>query len=658
MPSFEQDALWSPGEPDERLAQEYQQRAQQYQESLEALKARSHKLSMLRLFCFAAAVVLGLGSLGVSQATLFWGLAAAALSLFLILVVVQAQLENRIESLKVGEAYFRHALARFDGSWRELSAPPTFVDESNSLFAQDLDIFGPQSLFHFICRAQSYLGRSTLAQWMLNQPEISQIHARRQAIAELQTKLEFLVELYTAARSSQDKADARWLLEYFQSFQSHTPLSEEKGSSWRPLIIAALVLFQFGAVTYLIYQYTLGQINPFAFVGVFALAHVWHRIFARPLLDSNQHESARPQLRAIARAFQVIEDSDFQDPSLGKFRAALLPNEASPATPSQARASQEVFGFVQRWDLYQAGKQGAFSIIAYPFLWNIVFGEALWSRGLRLADSIAKYFESLGNIEALASLAAYARENPQYVFPTVDDQSHSPIILAQGLRHILLDREHAVPNPVSIRCAQETPDPKAPSEDDTPQIVVLSGSNMSGKSTYLRSIGLAIVLARLGAPVPARSFRCTNWRLGACLRSDDSIQRGMSRFYAEIDKLGRCVTELRKPEPTPFLFLFDEIFHGTNSHDRRIAVRGLLAELLTHDCAGWITTHDLALSSIASEYAPKIQNQHFEDQFDQELMSFDYRLRPGVVQKSNALALMRHVGLLSSAEEQEEQRAR
>jgi len=173
--------------------------------------------------------------------------------------------------------------------------------------------------------------------------------------------------------------------------------------------------------------------------------------------------------------------------------------------------------------------------------------------------------------------------------------------------------------------------------------MVVSGSNMSGKSTYLRTIGVNLALALAGAPVRARKFRLTHMRIGASIRTLDSIHEGTSRFYAEITRLGQIVK--LAGQGIPLVFLLDEILGGTNSHDRRIGAGCVARALVQRGALGLMTTHDLALARIAEELQPPGANYHFEDQLLNGKMSFDYRLRPGVVQKSNALELMRSVGL-------------
>jgi DNA mismatch repair ATPase MutS len=199
----------------------------------------------------------------------------------------------------------------------------------------------------------------------------------------------------------------------------------------------------------------------------------------------------------------------------------------------------------------------------------------------------------------------------------------------EDLRHPLVPFEKCVPNSVSL--------------GDELRLMVVSGSNMSGKSTLLRTVGINAVLAMSGAPVRARRLRVSCVAIGATLRIQDSLQAGTSRFYAEIQRIYH-IMELTKGT-LPVLFLLDEVLHGTNSHDRAIGAGAIVTGLIDRHAIGLATTHDLALAQIADALAPRAANVHFEDELIDGKITFDYRMRPGVVRKSNALALMRAVGL-------------
>jgi DNA mismatch repair ATPase MutS len=258
---------------------------------------------------------------------------------------------------------------------------------------------------------------------------------------------------------------------------------------------------------------------------------------------------------------------------------------------------------------------------------QVAFAVEAWRA--RFGTMVEPWLRRLREIEALSSLAGYAFEHPADPFPEILPASTPAQIEAEGLKHPLMVEARCVGNDVSLgpNC----------------RLIVVSGSNMSGKSTYLRTLGVNLALALAGAPVRARRFRMTHLRIGASIRTVDSIQEGISRFYAEIIRLGQIVK--LAGQGTPLVFLLDEILGGTNSHDRRIGAGCVARNLVERGALGLITTHDLALARIAEEIQPPGANYHFEDQILNGKMSFDYRLRRGVVQKSNALELMRSVGL-------------
>jgi DNA mismatch repair ATPase MutS len=234
---------------------------------------------------------------------------------------------------------------------------------------------------------------------------------------------------------------------------------------------------------------------------------------------------------------------------------------------------------------------------------------------------------AVGEIEALCGLAARAWEHPEEPFPELLETG--PLLEAEQLGHVLLPADRVVRN--DVRLGAE------------PSLLIVSGSNMSGKSTLLRSIGTSVVLAQAGATVRAERLRLSPLSLGASIRLNDSLQQGSSRFYAEITRLRQLVS-LAEQSP-PLLFLLDELLAGTNSHDRRVGAAAVIRGLIERGAVGLLTTHDLALAEIAAGLGARAVNVHFEDRLEQGRVVFDYQMRQGVVRRSNALELMRAVGL-------------
>jgi DNA mismatch repair ATPase MutS len=325
-------------------------------------------------------------------------------------------------------------------------------------------------------------------------------------------------------------------------------------------------------------------------------------------------------LKCIAEMFECLEAENFNSARLrpmdGDQGGGLCASEVIQRLATLyswiASRGNPLVAALRGWFLLET--QVAFAVEA----WRAQFGVM-----------VEPWLRRLGEIEALSSLAGYAFEHPADPFPELLPASTPAQIQAEDLRHPLMAEARCVGNDLSLG-----PDCR---------LIVVSGSNMSGKSTYLRTLGVNLVLALAGAPVRARKFRMTHLRIGASIRTVDSLQEGISRFYAEIIRLGQIV-KLAGQE-TPLVFLLDEILAGTNSHDRRIGAGCVARNLVERGALGLITTHDLALARIAEEIQPPGANYHFADEILNGKMSFDYRLRPGVVQKSNALELMRSVGL-------------
>ena len=249
--------------------------------------------------------------------------------------------------------------------------------------------------------------------------------------------------------------------------------------------------------------------------------------------------------------------------------------------------------------------------------WHAAYGPA-----------VAEWLRAVGDVEALAALATFAYERPEDPFPELAEEG--PLYEADGLGHPLMAAGVGVRNDVLLGSGG-------------PRVIIVSGSNMSGKSTLLRSVGVSAVLALAGAPVTARRLRISALVLGATLHIEDSLQAGRSRFFAEILRIRTIADAARGP--VPLLFLLDEILHGTNSHDRRIGAEGIVRALVALGGIGLVTTHDLALTELPARLADAAVNMHFEDRLEDGKMVFDYRMRPGVVEHSNALALMRAIGL-------------
>jgi DNA mismatch repair ATPase MutS len=330
-------------------------------------------------------------------------------------------------------------------------------------------------------------------------------------------------------------------------------------------------------------------------------------------------ESAFEDLRLFSALLMRIEREAFSAPALRE-QVQRLSSHTLPASTTIGKLSA-IVGFIE------ARRNIVLALLQVPLLYPLVTGliAERWRKAHGAA--VAPWIEVLGEIEALLSMAAYAYEHPSDPFPEVID---GPACFeAQAVGHPLIPAAQCVRNDVSI-CGGT-------------RVLLVSGSNMSGKSTLLRTVGINTVLAMMGAPVRAASLRLTPLQVGASIRINDSLHEGSSRFYAEITRLKQLV--LLMDGSLPLLFLLDELLQGTNSRDRRTGAEGIVRAFMERGAIGLISTHDLALTDFELPDAGALRNVHFEDAIVDGKMTFDFRLRHGVVTRSNGVELMRSIGL-------------
>jgi len=326
------------------------------------------------------------------------------------------------------------------------------------------------------------------------------------------------------------------------------------------------------------------------------------------------------ELRLLLLLLERLEREQFTSPRLIALQH-MLESDGRPA-------SRQIRRLERLMEYLDSARNQFFRAVAAVLVWIPQFAMAIESWRVANGPRIGEWIAAIGEFEALCSLAGFAYERPDAKFPELIEHD-GPIFEARDLRHPLLRGDASLPNDVNLGQIE--------------RLWIVSGSNMSGKSTLLRAIGLNAVLAWAGAPITCADLRLSRLYIGASMRTNDSLVDHRSRFYAEIERLRDVVNLPRSGLPT--LFLLDELLSGTNSHDRRIGAQALLRGLVERGAIGLATTHDLALAEIVETLGGRAANVHFEDHLEGGEMRFDYRLRPGVVTHSNALELMRAVGL-------------
>jgi DNA mismatch repair ATPase MutS len=338
-------------------------------------------------------------------------------------------------------------------------------------------------------------------------------------------------------------------------------------------------------------------------------------------------------LDVLAVVLARIERERFTAERLTALRQQLAgagPSEARSAKVDSRPASTSIRQLHRLVELHDWQHNLVFAPFAGVVLWGTHLACAIEAWRRAHGRDVREWLRISGEFEALTSLSAYRYEHPDDPFPEiVDSPPHRGMFDGTALGHPLIPAARMVRNDVHL--------------GHTTQLLVVSGSNMSGKSTLLRTVGVNAVLALAGAPVRAARLRLAPLHVGATLRIQDSLQEGRSRFYAEISRI-RELADLASGR-LPLLFLLDELFHGTNSHDRVVGASGVLRALIDRGAIGLVTTHDLALTKVADDVSPRAANVHFDDRFEAGEIHFDYVMKPGPVTRSNAIALMRAVGL-------------
>jgi hypothetical protein len=539
-----------------------------------------------------------------------------------------ARLEAAVNGLaRFGRAvtFYERALARLAGRWAGNGGETgeRFADDAH-LYARDLDLFGDASLFELLSCARTRIGEETLALWLKTPADPSVVRVRQQAITELAPRTDLREDLAVLGEDARGGVRADALAVWGEGALRLDSLSRPV---WVWPLSAAGALAAAGLFVWLAVTMDLLALAPNQLVALrlyvmvtFAVcgAVAW-RFNARNSDIFHDLAEAAHDLGLISRVLGRLEAERFAGGRLAALRAAL-DVEGEPASRRIARLNA-------LRDLVDSREHVLLRVIGPLLLWDLhlVYAIERWRR--MSGPAVRSWLDAVGEMEALSSLAGYHYEHPEDVFP---DMSDGPACFdGDGLGHPLLPDDVMIRNDVRL-----TGDVR---------VLVVSGSNMSGKSTLLRTVGINAVLAQAGAPVRARRLRLTPLEIGASIRIEDSLHAGVSRFYAEITRLGEIMR--RAAEAPALLFLIDELLHGTNSHDRRIGAEAIVRGLVDRGAIGLVTTHDLALAHVAEALGPRGANVHFEDSLEDGRMRFDYRMRPGVVQKSNALALMRSVGL-------------
>ena len=529
--------------------------------------------------------------------------------LFFVLVAIHERVDRARGRMDRAAAFYERGLARLDFKWMGMGEKGMRFDDASHPYVEDLDIFGRGSLFELLCTARTQAGEETLASWLKRGAMPEEIRQRQEAVRELSSKLQLREDIAVYGDEGPSEVNPAGL----SAWGTGPPILLSRAAR------AAAAALAVAAVSSLIGWGFLGtdRLWLFSLLLLEGVFYFWLRRPVKQVLEAA--ERAGQNIDLLVQILARLERESFAAPLLVRLRSDL----DSHGVPPSAQISR----LHRLFELLDSGRNQFFAPIAMLLLWPIQLAFALESWRKKSGHAVERWLGAVGQIEAISALAGYAHEHPDDPFPEILEAG--TCFEAQGMGHPLIPEDRCVRNDLLL--------------NGELRVLVLSGSNMSGKSTLLRAIGTNAVLALAGAPVRARALRLSPLSVGASIRIMDSLQTGSSRFYAEITRL-RQLVDLTKNGP-PLLFLLDELLHGTNSHDRCIGAEAIVRGLVERGAIGILTTHDLALAHIADILAPAAANVHFEDFLQDGKIVFDYRLKPGVVTHSNALELMRSIGL-------------
>ena len=592
----------------------------------ERLNTISRKYWTARRIIFVSGALLALAFCNFAGSTTAWFVAALLAILFSVVTIFHTRVRDSITRNSLLIEIKQVQIARINLDWDRIPVADPSPSLAGHPFESDLDITGERSLHRLIDSAVTKEGSDRLKSWLLNtRPDTRTIEHRQKLVRELKDhsvfrdKLQLLsafARITTAGPTRSQNGSTHWNSKILVDW------IEQSGpkKSLLPTLIVLSILALLNIVCVLLWSFDLiPRIWPLVFLIYVGASLLSQSKIATAWGELQDLEKALTHFKAV---FGYLESRCYQNtPGLGEI--------CSPFGEEGKQPSVEI---------RKLGRlAAALGVRTNPLLallfnvlvpWDFYFSYRLELVKKEIAHLLPRWLDAWHELESLNSLANFAYLNPGYVFP--DLSAGRDRLAARSLGHPLLKPQSKVCNDFELNADQ--------------RIVILTGSNMAGKSTFLRTVGLNLALAYAGAPVNATSMRTSLFRLFTCIKVSDSVQDGLSYFYAEVKRLQALLAATGVDDDLPVLFLIDEIFRGTNSRERLIGSRSYIRELSERSTMGLVATHDLELIKLADEIKG-VTNYHFREEVYDSRMVFDYRLRPGPCPTTNALKIMRLEGL-------------
>lgn len=598
------------------MKEQYLERAEAFETTAEALKKKYNQYSLVRLLLFIAAT-----GLAIYLWTGVHELAGAAFTLaflyaFYRFILWHQNIQRQEKHHRNLSAVNRLEAGVLNHGYSSFQNGEEFTDPEHP-YSLDLDLFGDFSFFQYLNRAGTALGRERLAGYLLMPAGHDTIKQRQAAVAELQKMLDWRQHFQAYSLETEDRLEHIRLLKRW--------LAEPPFVSNRPGLVAALYLTPLLSLTgLLLFIFYL----PWFLAILFILPAAWILRQTREQVDKahNQTTQAEEMLAHYGRLLRHIEGQAFESPHLRELHRLLeLPNDKLASDAIQ-RLSYIIGQLNVRYNFFAI-------FLNLGGLWDLQWVYRLERWKASLQEQLPRWFEAIAEFEALSSFGNLYFNNPEWTLPTLHD---APRLEGEALGHPLIHRDKRVCNDITV-----------PTDG---HIKLVTGSNMAGKSTFLRTVGINIVLAMAGAPACARRLALPPLQVYTSMRTQDALHESTSSFYAELKRLKLIIeaveagADKRPPEPQAF-FLLDEILKGTNSNDRHTGSKALIKQLIRSRGSGIIATHDLELGQLEAGANGAVENLRIEVEIKDGKLYFDYKLKKGVSQSFNATLLMKQMGI-------------
>jgi hypothetical protein len=587
-----------------------------YQSRIDEIAVREKKFARrdkrfvrFRVAFFALALGLFILCLGDPKHVSWWWLIIPAVLFGSLLPFHQ----SCIRQLKLAQAigtFHASRLRRLDREFGvDVSDGAEFANDLHP-WTQDLDVFGPGSLFQLLNECRTQPGRRKLAEWLQTVCDGNTIRLRQARAQGLKNELALRESLACIPDSPQWGTAEGLLMEWVHESPQPMPW-------W--IVAWSLVI---GLLAIPVIVLVLTDILPLRVLMLVILLQAPAIALTRRQIRAvaQRMDNVDLALRQFGEVISVFERHSIEEPAIRD-----LQNRFHSESETASQAIRRL-GRLTKW-LNDATRNQFFAPIAWACGLFVLLTFLLERWRQKHGRDVADWLETTACLEASLSVAGYSFDHPDDCLPVISDTE--PELIVEDLGHPLLKESDCIRNSVSLT--------------NKKPLLLISGSNMSGKSTFLRSLGASVVLTLCGSVVRAKAFRTYPFQVATAMRVSDSLQEGRSLFFTVVRRL-KTVVDLTE-QPRIVLFLLDEILNGTNSHDRRRGAEAVIRSLVARKALGIVTTHDLALTQIAESMSEQAVNKHFEDTITDGQMNFDYKLRDGVVERSNAIALMRMLGL-------------